>query len=238
VLYLSVPDAIPALLQDRPDAKFIAIVRNPIDVFLSWHNHCLNWLDENQPDVERAWSLQHLRADGWAIPPGCKVPFHLQYETICSFGMQVQRLYACVPERQRLIIVFDDLAEKPVETYQKVCSFLGVRDGGPGIRPENARVRPKSRTVVRLFKAIKTNKRLNWIWLRGKPFLNARGVHLMEMLPRYNFAPQPKRTLSEAFRYELNRVFGPDVALLESTIGRDLSHWIAEDERLSDARAV
>jgi hypothetical protein len=54
VLYLSVPDAIPALLLDRPDAKIIAMVRNPIDVFLSWHNHCFNWLDENQPDVERA----------------------------------------------------------------------------------------------------------------------------------------------------------------------------------------
>jgi hypothetical protein len=239
VLYLSIPDAIPALLKDRPDARIIAIVRNPIDVLLSLHNHNLNWLEEDQADIERAWSLQHLRADGWGLPPGCQVPFHLQYDTICSFGVQIQRLYACVPERQRLVVVFDDLEQNPAAVYERICAFLNLANLGPGPGRYNSFSRHRSTTAIRLFKLIKTHKRLSWIWLRVKPFLNRRGIHLMEMLSRSNLRPQPRsHSIEGAFRQELLDHFAPDLELLEKTIGRDLSHWKAKDDRLPECSAV
>src|SRR5580658_2349428 len=40
-MYLSSSAAIPAILQHRPDVKVIALIRNPIDMFVSWHNQCL-----------------------------------------------------------------------------------------------------------------------------------------------------------------------------------------------------
>src|ERR1700722_2835206 len=34
ILYLSSAEAIPAILQRRPDAKFIAIIRDPVELFI------------------------------------------------------------------------------------------------------------------------------------------------------------------------------------------------------------
>src|SRR5271163_3085847 len=45
--YLSFPSSIEAIVQRRPDVKIIAQVRNPIDLFVSWHNSCLKTLDED-----------------------------------------------------------------------------------------------------------------------------------------------------------------------------------------------
>src|ERR1017187_7380133 len=77
VSYLSSKEATAAILRRRPDAKFIALVRNPLDMFVSWHNQCLKALDEDEQDPERAWMLQSERAQGRRIPRLCKEPSFL-----------------------------------------------------------------------------------------------------------------------------------------------------------------
>src|SRR5579863_2299196 len=79
VLYLSSQTAIADILQVRPDAKCIVLVRDPVQMYVSWHNECMKSLDEDETDLEKAWMLQEQRAMGKRIPRLCKEPGFLQY---------------------------------------------------------------------------------------------------------------------------------------------------------------
>jgi hypothetical protein len=72
VHYLSSGQAIPALLERRPDVKIIVLARNPIDLFVSWHNEAVKGLDEDVTSPEEAWKLQELRARGERVPRLCR----------------------------------------------------------------------------------------------------------------------------------------------------------------------
>jgi hypothetical protein len=153
-LYLSSGEAVGAILKRRPDAKFIALVRNPLDMFISWHNECLTALDEEEGDPQRTWALQEERAQGRRIPKLCKEPAVLRYKKLCGLGSQIESLFRQVPENQRLEIVLDRLQQAPRETYACIVRFLGVRDDGTDhfVR-ENAFARPKSALIARFVRS-------------------------------------------------------------------------------------
>jgi len=126
-IYLSSETAIPAILRLRPDAKFIALVRDPVEMYISWHNECLKSLDEDEKDPERAWRLQEKRAAG-QIPRLCKEPGYLQYRKICSLGAQVRRLFDLVPPHQRLVLLWDDIQFYPADVHKQIAAFLSISD--------------------------------------------------------------------------------------------------------------
>jgi Sulfotransferase domain len=226
VMYLSSPSAIPAVLQRRADVKVIASVRNPIDLFVSWHNQCLKNLDEDVTDPERAWRLQDLRAEGQLIPRSCNQPRSLQYRNICRIGAQIQRLFELVPEHQRLVLVFDELERDPRASYKRVVDFLGIQDDGrSAFSNENAFARPKSRVVARVARAVQIYRPLKALRLRAKPFLNRRGIYWVENFFHSNLIGATRPALSEAFRRELLAEFLPDILLLEGLLQHDLSEW-------------
>jgi hypothetical protein len=223
-LYLNSGQAIAAILRRRPDTKFIALVRNPIDMFVSWHNECLKAFDEDEPDPKAAWLLQAERLRGRRIPKLCKEPGFLQYKTFCSLGRQIETFCQVVPEGQRLILVFDDLEQSPRSTYEHLVSFLGVEDEGTSqFLRENTFARPKSALLARLVRFCYLNAGIKKIRLRLKPILNEHGIRPIGWLLRHNLEKVAKPTLSPEFRNELNAAFAPDVLLLETVLGRGLS---------------
>ena len=57
VSYLYSPEAIERILSIQPRARFIAMVRNPLDMLLSYHLRLLYLLEEDQEDLATAWQL-------------------------------------------------------------------------------------------------------------------------------------------------------------------------------------
>ena len=222
-LYLSSNDAIGAILERRPDARFIAIVRNPVDMFVSWHNECVKALDEDQTDPERAWALQAERAAGRYIPHFCKEPAFLQYRRICGLGDQIEVFFRTVPERQRLTLVFDELQQTPRVTYEKIVTFLRVEDEGTAefVR-ENVYARPKSTLIARFIRFAFLNAGIKRTRLKLKPFLNRHGIRPMGWLIQHNLEAVAKPVLRPEFRRELETAFVPDVVLLERLLGLPL----------------
>jgi hypothetical protein len=221
--YLSSKEATAAILQRRSDAKFIAVVRNPVSMFVSWHNECVKNLDEDQQDPEQAWVLQEERALGRRVPRLCKEPAFLQYKTICSLGAQIQALFRLVPDHQRLVIVFDDIERRPRQVYKQIVDFLGIEDDGRhDFVRENVFARPKSALVARMVRFAHLNpgaKKLR-IWL--KPLLNDHGIRPIAWLIESNLKSAAKPDLSAAFRLELEGAFAPDVQLLSRLLARNL----------------
>lgn len=228
-LYLHSSRAISAMLERRPDAKIIALVRDPIELFQSLHNERVKDVNENQPDPEAAWAMQAERAQGRGIPSTCSEPRLLQYRDLCLLGRQVERLIRKVPEKQRLILLFDDLKTRRDKCLRRICEFLGV---SPEVHLElpraNSFATPRSIVAARLLRAAHTHPLVHPIEIHGKPLLNQIGIAPFAWLERMNLRRVPKPRLRSEFRAMLRAEFASDVDLLSRLLNANLDHWLGE----------
>lgn len=130
VFYLLSRAAVPNILREHPDAKFVVMVRDPVELAQSLHSQYLYGFHETEQSLEVAWNLQHERAQGRHIPSTCPCPAVLQYAQVCMLGEQVERLADIVPPERLLIVDFGEFKRATREVYVRVLEFLGVADDG------------------------------------------------------------------------------------------------------------
>jgi hypothetical protein len=223
--YLLSSAAIPAIRKFSPDAKIIAMFRNPVDLVYSFHSQLLYWSEETEKNFETAWQLQERRRRGLDVPRTSRDPFWLQYRDVGRLGTQTQRLLSVYPRDQVMLILFDDFAASPQRIYDEVIDFLGlVHD---------------QRTE---FPRVNENKRVRLSWLRDfyrkpPPALRqgfrrfketAAGKHLAvlkQWIVGLNTVQERRPPLTTEFRAELVETFRDEVALLAKILRRDLTHW-------------
>ena len=72
----------------NPKAKFILILRDPLDAAQSMHLQRLKYLNKNLREVStnfyECWSLLKLRKKGLGFPKGCKNKFLFRYDLLYS----------------------------------------------------------------------------------------------------------------------------------------------------------
>ena len=220
--YLFSSDAIPMILHFNPEAKFIVMVRNPVDMFHSLHSQMLYERKENVEDEVEAWHLQDVRRVGKNLPRLCRDPKLLQYGTACKLGRQLQKLYALAHEKQVKVVVFDDFVGNPKEAYEGVLQFLGVPPDHRSVFPvfnENKQVRSKS--VANFIMAATLNP---WVMQAFKATKRVFGLRALGFSLR-NTVIQGRPPMPTNFREELGQYFREDVKTLSELVGCDLSHW-------------
>lgn len=126
IFYLYSTVAVKNILKFNPNAKFIVMLRNPVDMAYSLYSKMLSWGAENIKDFEKAWNMQTDRSRGKYLPAFCKNPKLLQYGSICKVGEQLQRLYGQVNSKQVFVIFFEDFKSNPLKVYKQVLKFLEV----------------------------------------------------------------------------------------------------------------
>ncbi len=225
VTYLYFPEAIERALRLDPRARFIALVRNPVDMLRSYHSRMLYQLDEDVHDFSRAWALQAERAAGRHIPKRCREPLLLQYGEIARLGARIERLFQVAGRERCLVVVFDDLVRDTRAVYTQVLAFLGVDDDG---QTEFAKKRGTAGFRSPWLQQFVMNPP-PWTF-RFIRFSDSRMLSrlkgLRKRIKRFNTRPQEDRQeLSEAMRRELREYFAGDVQRLSELISRDLSHW-------------
>ncbi len=226
VYYLRSSVAIPNIRQFNPEAKIIAMFRNPVDMVASMHAQLLYWSEETVADFEEAWRLQDRRRQGHDIPRRSRGAFLLQYGEVGRFGTQVQRLLATFPRSQVKLILYDDFAASPQAVYDDVIAFLELPHDGRTEFPrinENKRVRlPWLRNFYR-----KPPPPLRRAVQRIKQVIGSDAVSsVKERIVSANTVWEGREPLSPTFRAELVEAFRPEVELLSRLVGRDLSHWV------------
>src|SRR5262249_50844280 len=102
--------AVPNILRANPAAKFIYMVRNPVDMVYSFHSQMYFNSAENIPEFAIAWEKQGARIGGRDIPTSCREPRLLQYREVGSLGSRLRSLQSIIPKKQLHVIVFDDFA--------------------------------------------------------------------------------------------------------------------------------
>ena len=103
VWYLYSKVAIQNALDFNPNAKFIAMVRNPLEMAVSLHAQLVWTLDEDTHNFDEAWSMMDERKAGRKIPKKCRESAFLQYREACQLGGQIERFMNIVPPSQRTV---------------------------------------------------------------------------------------------------------------------------------------
>lgn len=208
--------------ESLPDAKLIAVVRDPIDRAYSNWMHL--WCDglEPVPDFLEAFALQDQRVrDGWA-------PFW-RYRELGLYGEQLASLYQHVDPARVLVVRYKEIVDDPAGTVDRACAFLGIAPGHVGSIPkDNARtyVEPGWRPTV-LGPVVRAGAWLGQfappqVWRRAAP-------PLLRQLAGPGAAHRPLLTPEQ--RQQLVPAFADDIKLLSSVTGRDYSDWLSTESR-------
>jgi hypothetical protein len=221
-------EAIGSILGIWPTARFIVILRNPIEMAPALHAELLYNLSEDIGDFPQAWDLQEERSVGRHIPPGAKESRILQYRTVCAIGDQMERFRATVPEGQRLILLFDDFKADPDSVYREVLKHLGLPSDHRSEFPrENPNKVLRSRRLATFHKSLP--KRLGRLYHPLKSAGNVLGISPTRILDRANVARAPRRPLDPEFRARLEEEFRPQIRKVSAMLGRDLTRWFEHD---------
>jgi hypothetical protein len=217
VWYLYSQNAVANILRYNPCAKFLVMVRNPVDLAHSLHAQLLYGGDENVRDFEAAWSLREARRQGEHVPPLCRDPKSLRYSDIAKTGEQLLRLYQQVDSTAVRVGVFDDLVADPRAEYQSILRFLRLQDDGRSSFP----IVNRNRTIRfhRLALA------LGWASRLKQRMGIRRSLHIWRASQPLVSRTEPRTPLTDRFRKELNEWFAEDVSLLSKLLDRDLGEW-------------
>jgi hypothetical protein len=214
--YLYDADARRRIADELPEAKFVAIVRDPIDRAYSNWMHL--WVDGLEPvgDFVEACEWEDDRiAAGWA-------PFW-HYRRMGRYGEQLADLFSRVDRSRVLVLRYRELVAEPGATLDKVCRFLGLAEGQIGsIPPDNSRpyVEPGFRTTV-LGRVIRAGAYAGsfvppQIWRQAsKPMVAA--LHLG--------GPEQRPKLDPEQRLALLQTCNDDIAVLEEVLGESFADW-------------
>lgn len=203
----------------EPDAKCIAMVRNPVDLAHSLHSQLLKSKNSKEDicDFETAWNAQGERMKGERLPPNCPEPKMLQYGKVCKLGAQIERVLEHFPRERVFIIFYDDLKKDPKKVYENTFRFLNL--------PCDNRLH---------FPVINKNKNVSFPLLRRYAFRLARlkerlgikvGFGILTSFVNATIQEKERQQLSDDFRSELTEYFTEDVKKLSKLTGRNLSNW-------------
>jgi hypothetical protein len=198
-----------------PDAKLIAVLRNPVDRAFSSYQHLVR--DDLEPlDFGAALDAEPQRiAEHYA--------YLYRYTDMGFYSEQLDRYEKTFPENQLCVLLYDDLRSDPEGTCRRIFSFLGVdEDFIPDMSGEyNRSGVPKSRFMHRLFNPSAPMKRR--LWNVTPRFARERLLDAQTKMVNRNLQRQ---TMPEPERDRLRDVFREEVGRLEARLDRDLSHWL------------
>lgn len=220
VWYLRSHEAVPRIEAAIPDARYIVMLRNPVEMAPSLHWQVLFAGDEIVKSFQKAWELQDKREAGFCIPRPARAEGVVQYRAACKLGEQLSRLYEKVG-RERVVTVFlEDVERDARREWARVLTSLGLSQwAGLEFYPENRATQwrwPWVRTLSRLYS--RSLKRIN---------LSPLGWGVFDRLQRAATEEVKWEPLSYEMRRELVESFSDDIDLLAQLTGRDLSHWKA-----------
>lgn len=212
-----------------PDARIIAIFREPASFLRSLHLQLLEVNIETERDFPRAIELERDRRRGNRIPRHCAWPQALLYTQHVRYADQLREYHEHFGREQVLALIYDDFRADNEATVREVLRFLEV-DDTIAISPveANPTVRVRSRRTSELVGALSVGR---------SPFTRT-GNRLLKTVTSERLRRRALRTVERvavdsdprppdaAFMRELRCRFVDEVAAVADYLERDLvSLW-------------
>ncbi|CAN5824726.1 hypothetical protein BH10CHL1_BH10CHL1_40790 [soil metagenome] len=214
-IYLSsyFPEKTAARIRQRiPDAKIIALVRQPADRAYSAFNFY------HARDFEPLASFaQALAAEPARIQANDTPDF--RHRMNGYYYANLKPYFDLFPREQIRIYLYEDWNASPTATLQDIFRFLGVEETVPiAVQRRNVTYRYHSKRLGRFL--LRQNRSRRW-WLRQWP------RQFTEQLDRWNRVKPPP--ISRQIWRALTAGYREDILNLQTLTGRDLSHWLHDD---------
>ncbi|MHB8532120.1 MAG: sulfotransferase family protein [Solirubrobacteraceae bacterium] len=153
--YLWSRSAAAEIAKVEPDAKIIAILREPASFLRSLHLQFLQVYYEVEPDLRRALELEADRREGRNVPPYTYWPQLLLYSEHVRYAEQLRRYHDVFPREQVLVLIYEEFRADNEGTIGRVQSFLGVEESEAVAAVEaNPTVQPRSQLLNEAFHAV------------------------------------------------------------------------------------
>jgi Sulfotransferase family len=218
----------------QPQARCIAILREPAAFLRSLHLQLLRSHVETEKDLRKAIALEGPRGEGRQIPRRSHLPQLLQYSEHVRYVDQLRRYHDVFPPERVLVLIYDDFQSDNELTMRTVLRFLDVDEAHP---IEEIRVKKTARTV----RSQRLDDALHSLTLGRSPVSRAARAAAKALTPRalrhdayrvtrargvYDDVPPPDERLMN----ELRRRFKPEVSALSEYLNRDLVALWGYDE--------
>lgn len=224
-LYLWSHTAATRIAAVQPDARIIAILREPASLLRSLHMQFLKSYVETEPDFRKAISLEQERREGRRVPRYTYWPKAVLYSEHVSYVEQLRRYHAAFPSEQVLVMIYDDFRLDNEAAVRTVLGFLGVDDTAPiEVMDANPTVGVRSQRLHELVHAVSVGRGpLSVGFKRAVKALTPRRLrrevlHATQRRVVYA-APRPP---DEELMLELRRRFKGEVVALSEYLDRDL----------------
>jgi hypothetical protein len=214
--YLYEPEAAARIQDYIPDAKLIAVLRNPVDRAYSHFLHMVR--NGSEPLTDFAQALREEETGGYQKR-------NLQdYVGRGRYYDQLKRYFNTFSRDQIKVYLYEDLSNAPIDILQDAFRFLGVDDSFvPDVSlRRNVSGYPKHKTVDKLLTkpslikdALKIYLPARLRWRLSKAFDDLKTRNLVEPPP---VQPEVRRQLIGVYREEVLKV--------QKLIHRDLSGWL------------
>jgi hypothetical protein len=215
--YLYEPGAAAEIRRYLPEARLIAILRNPIDRAYSHFLHMVRSGTERLDDFAQA--LQEERVAGLREGP--------TFQDYIGRGLyydQLKRYFGMFPQEQVRVYLYEDLSGAPISTVQDAFRFLRVDasfvpdvslrrnvSGSPKYKALDGLLRRQSR----IKHAAKVHLPARMRWRLSKAFDDLKTRNLVTPPP---LKPEVRRQLLGLYR--------EDILQVQELIHRDLSGWL------------
>src|ERR1700690_1046999 len=103
--YLASETAATGIAELRPDARIIAILREPASFLRSLHLQLLHDHVETKKDLRTALSLEAARQEGRRVPRRSHLPQLLRYSEHVRYTEHLRRYHAAFPREQVLVLI-------------------------------------------------------------------------------------------------------------------------------------
>lgn len=213
--YLEVPGTAARIRAHVPEARLIAILRNPVErAFASYLHHRR---DGREPCASFAEALRledRRTREQWGFG---------QYLSGGFYHRQLQSYWDLFPASQLRIYLYDDFVAEPRATLRDLYRFLAVDDGFEAdlAVPYNVSGVPRSALLDKLLTGSSLTAAIKSALPSGLRERIAGAVRARRNanLERPPIPPETRAWLIDAYR--------EDVLRLQDRLGRDLSAWLA-----------
>lgn len=221
--YLFSKVAVPSIEENLPGARYIVMIRNPVEMAYALHEQQIRVHNETVADFDQAWHLSPERRAGRLVPRSCKDPILLDYQSWCRLGEQLERLYSHLPPVRVHVLVLDDIKEDSRHEYMRVLEFLGVpydgREDFPVHNPAGEwRFRRMARAIRGFARSVTWAKHVAHIPPK-------RSLGIVRALRKLATRQRPRPPMPVALRAELEQFFEEDIRRLEQVLGRKFPTW-------------
>jgi hypothetical protein len=233
--YLRSTTAAQRIAEIQPDARIIAILREPAAFLRSFHLQSVDSHLEDERDFRKAMALEDSRREGRNIPRRSHSPAALLYSDHVRYVEQLRRYHSVFPPEQVLVLVYEDFRRDNEAAVREVLRFLEVDEQVP---VEAVETKP-----LQGVRSMRLHQIRQALWVaRNNPAAAPRFWRIVNALtPRHVRSDAAwalwRRLLhtapaspDEELMLELRRRFKPEVVALSDYLGRDLiSLWGYDD---------